>query len=126
MALLSAAADLAADPELTDGDRTIFWALLGQLKYDNMVLLNVSALAKQLGRNRSAVSQSVARLVKAQLIFRGARHGNTYSYQINPDIAWRGRAEERRRMQREIEKRGLKVVDGGNLPSDQDQPLPGL
>lgn len=126
MGMLAAFGDLADAPDLTDGDRTVLLKLLSRLDWENYLHLNVSELSRDMGRARESVSRSVKHLEARGVIFRGPRVGRAYTYRLNPDLAWRGKPDARRRVQREIEKRGLKVVEGDNMPGEPEQTLPGL
>ena len=131
LTFLAGAGDLARDPNLTDWDRTLLWALLGRLKYDNWVLVSGSELAEDLSRSPVSVSRAMSRLVKAEVLFRGPRQGNTYSYRLNPDIAFRGTPTAQQRVEKELLERGWEVVEGDSGAAQDgsvsgDQVLPGL
>ena len=126
----AAAFDQIADEAWPAGDYQVLVKLMGRLEFDNWVQVNVTALAGEMGRSRQKTSAAISRLVKRGVLTKGPRSGNTNSYQLNTDIAFRGSAESRRRVQREMDRRNMQVIAGDNRPDEQalpgDQALPGL
>lgn len=112
MAMLDAF-DEIADENWPAGDYQVFVKLVGRLKWENDLLLNVSDLAKEMGRSRESVSRAISRFVKRGILHRGPRVGAAYSYRLDPSMAWRGKAEARARVEREIRDRQWTVHDGG-------------
>lgn len=122
--------DKLADERWPAGDYQVFVKLLGRLDWENFIHINVKELAEEMGRSRQKTSAAISRLEKAGVLHRGPRVGRSYTWRMNPDMAWRGKPDARRRMQRELDSRGWEVVDGpvevveGGLSGES--PLPGL
>lgn len=108
---------IARSKALTDGDRVVFLELLGRLDFNNYVLVNVSDIAKDMNRTRESVSRSIKRLADNGILHKGPKNGTNYSYILDPWTAWRGKVEEKSRVQREVSDRKWKVLDGGSKES---------
>ena len=113
MGMLEATGAIADDPSLTDGDRTVFLKLLSRLDFENYLHVNVSELAEEMGRTRVGVSKSMKHLEDRGILHRGPRVGRSYSYRLDPFVAWRGKADARARVEREIRDRQWTVHEGG-------------
>lgn len=113
MGMLEATGDIADDPLLTDGDRTVFLKLLSRLDFQNELRLSVKDLAEEMGRSRVGVSKSMRKLEERGILHRGRRIGNSYAYRLDPFVAWRGKSDDRARVEREIRERKWTVHEGG-------------
>lgn len=111
---------IADSDELTDGDRTVLLKLFGRLDWENYLHINVSELAREMGRSRPKTSQAIKHLEAAGIVFRGPRVGRAYTYRLNPSVALRVNDGDQgaRRVQREIEKRNWSVVAGGQTEGE--------
>lgn len=112
MGMLQAFSDIADSQDLTDMDRTVLMKLMGRLDWENFIHINVTDLAKELGRSRESVSRSISRLCKAQVLYRGPRVSNSSTFRLSPKTGWRGPSDSRRRVQRELDERGWQVITG--------------
>lgn len=122
------AAERIADEAWPAGDYQVMWKLVGRLDWENFLLLDMSSLAKDMGRTRESVSRAVARLVDRHVLLKGPRIGRSASYRLDPSFGWKGTPKGRSALQGEISRRGWQVVDGGGDSSGQPdaETLPGL
>lgn len=136
MGYQEALARVIDSPDLTDGELRVLFKLLTRLEYNSVVLVNVSELAREMGRNRQAVSKSIKALVERSVLVRGPKMGRTSSYMLNPDLAFVGSAPDRARAQKVYDKRlerGWDVIEGDGEATNGSEggfagesPLPGL
>lgn len=113
MGMLEMTGAIADDPTLTDGDVRVLMKLLSRLEFQNFLLISLAELAEEMGRTREGVSKSMKRLEARGIVHRGPRKGRSYSYRLDPFVAWRGKAEDRARVEREIRERKWTVHEGG-------------
>lgn len=113
MGMIAGIAAAADSPTLTDGDIRVLMKLLSLLDYENFLNLEIKSVAADLHRSRESVSRSVKHLVEQGIIHRGPRVGRAYTYRLDPSTAWRGKADARARVEREIRGRQWTVHDGG-------------
>lgn len=111
--------EVAYSQELKPVDYQILWVLVGILKWDNHLMLNVSQLARDLGKSRPTVSNSIRRLIDAGLLVRGPRNGSVVTYRLSPDLGWKGSHKGRSALQNEMDRRGWAVHDGGSPEEPQ-------
>lgn len=112
MGMLDAFDDIA-NANWPDGDYKVFVKLLGRLDFENYLHLDVKALAEEMGRSRESVSRAIKRFIDRGILHRGPRVGRSYTYRLDPGTAWRGKADDRKRIERQIAERKWKVLSGG-------------
>src|SRR5699024_12665132 len=112
-----------ANADWPDGEYWVFIKLMGRLDCENSLHLDVSELAKEMGRDRTGVSRAISRFVKRVILHRGPRVGRSYTYRLDPSTAWRGKADARSRIQREIDERQWTVHEGGKDAPEQSEKL---
>jgi len=122
MGMIQAFDDIA-NADWPEGDYRVFIKLMGRLDWENYLHLDVSELAKEMGRDRTGVSRAISRFVKRGILHRGPRVGRSYTYRLDPSTAWRGKADARSRIQREIDERQWTVHEGGKDAPEQSEKL---
>lgn len=127
MVMQYAAAEISPDEELKDVDFRVLWNLVGRLDWENYLVLNVSALAKELKKSRPTVSNAIRRLTEAGLLVRGPQDGRLVTYRLSPDVGWKGTHKGRSALQNELDRRGWSVHQGGTIeaPESADDPAGG-
>lgn len=74
-------------------DVRVFAALMEQLDFDNMILVNQTKIAKDLEIERPNVTSAIKNLIEAGIIEQGPKHGVSCSYRLRPEIGWKGSAQ---------------------------------
>lgn len=88
--------------------------LISKMGYENEVRICITQAAKELGMKRENMSRAISELVKAGLLSRKERIGNSWIYVLNPRVAFRGRARSRDELIEKLEKRRkMKALAGG-------------
>ncbi len=92
----------------------VLYELLARLDFDNFIHVSQTDVANTLGLHRSHVSSAIRQLIDAGILIRGPRVGVSWTYRLDPNLGWKGRASQRAQAQRDLARRhGLDLVDGG-------------
>lgn len=97
---------------LNNTDHRVYMALLSQLDFENLLVVNQSQLAEALGIQRQNFSKSVQRLLKEGIILQGPKIGVSRSFRLNPTYGWKGTASNHKK----AVKSHLEVIKGGKDP----------
>lgn len=94
---------------LNSTDNKVLYALLSKLDFENLLVVNQSELAKELGLQRQHFSRSVQKLIKEGIILQGPKIGVSRSFRLNPTVGWKGSASNHKK----AVKQHLEVIRGG-------------
>lgn len=97
-----------AKSSLNSVDNKVLYALLSKLDFENLLVVNQSELAKELGLQRQHFSRSVQKLIKEGIILQGPKIGVSRSFRLNPTIGWKGSASNHKK----AVKQHLEVIRG--------------
>ena len=81
---------IAMTKELKSDDKTILFALLSVLDYQNHIQISQVEMGEKLGINKHNVSRSIKKLLTLGIILEGVKVGRSKSYLLNPNIGWKG------------------------------------
>jgi hypothetical protein len=87
--------DVAKRTDLTDGDLRVLLALLGRLNWENWLMLDLTELSSEIGRERANTSRAIRRLVDAGVLHRGPKAGRSWTYRLDPELGWKGHPSAR-------------------------------
>ena len=79
--------------ELGEEGMAVFLAILGRIDFGNDFLLNQAKLGRKLGMHRQSVQRAIKRLMVMGIILEGEKDGQSRTYQLNPNIGWKGSTE---------------------------------
>ena len=68
MSYQSAKTDSRKDGWLTGNDMKVMWAMLARLDYENLIQVNQSEVAEQVGMNRHHVNRSIKKLIELGVV----------------------------------------------------------
>ena len=111
MAMAQEAMMMLAQSNLTGNDMKVMWAMLARLDYENLIQVNQSEVAEQVGMNRHHVNRSIKKLIEMGVVLEGVKIGISRSYRLNPNFGWKGSAKGHREALHEH----LKVVKQGGM-----------
>ena len=83
--------ELAKDKELKGETYRVLLYLLGQLDFENWILIQASQICKELDMQRQHVSRAIILLEKKGIIVRGEKLGRSYAFHLNPHYGWKGK-----------------------------------
>lgn len=114
-----------AHMDLTKTTRRVLDLLFAELDFDNYIAVSQAELARELDLPRQNINRAVGELLEHGVIVRGPRVGNVFTYRLDPNFGWKGRASRRTEALERAAKAGISVIDGGGDPwaeiHDEDQ-----
>ena len=66
-------------------------------------------------------SRAVKRLETLGILSKGPKTGKSATWRLNPQVAWKGTGKKHFGALREAQKRGWKLINGGELEQAQDE-----
>ena len=78
---------------LTGRDYEVLMTLLSQLDYENLIQINQTALAKELGMRQPHVARTIKKLVVIGALHEGPKIGVSKTYRLDPNLGWKGTAK---------------------------------
>ena len=80
-----------------DGFRVMHY-MASLLDYENAIVVSQADIAATLGMKRPNVSRAIKRLVEFGVIEKGATVAGMCSYRLSPEVGWKGKASNHRRI----------------------------
>ena len=81
---------MLAQSNLTGNDMKVMWAMLARLDYENLIQVNQSEVAEQVGMNRHHVNRSIKKLIELGVVLEGVKIGISRSYRLNQTLVGKG------------------------------------
>lgn len=106
--------------ELGEEGLAVFMAILARVDFGNDFLLNQAKLGRKLGMHRQSVQKAIKRLIVMGIILEGEKDGQSRTYQLNPNIGWKGSAENHHKAladQRKARMKAAKITGLVKTPS---------
>lgn len=113
--------------ELGEEGLAVFMAILARVDFGNDFLLSQATLGRKLGMQRQNVQRAIKRLIVMGILLEGEKDGQSRTYQLNPDIGWKGSAEDHHKAladQRKARMKAAKITGVVKTPpaeSDQEK-----
>ena len=85
--------DMLANSDLGLVDFRVLMKLIAILDMDNLIAINQTELAAQMGLKRPNFSRSIKKLLSEEIIIEGAKLGQHKSYRLNAYYGWKGSTE---------------------------------
>ena len=106
--------DILMRADLQGRDYQVFFALMQQLDYENLIQVSQTDIAKKLNMRLPHVNRSVKALIDLGIILEGPRIGRSRSFRLNPHFGWKGSAKGHHKALRDrMNDLGVTVVAGG-------------
>lgn len=106
--------DILMRADLQGRDYQVFFALMQQLDYENLIQVSQAKIAEKLGMKSPHVNRSIKALIDLGIILEGPRIGRSRSFRLNPNFGWKGSAKgHHEALKARMENIGMSVVDGG-------------
>ena len=85
--------DMLANSDLGLVDFRVLMKLIAILDMDNLIAINQTELANEMGLQRPNFSRSIKKLLSEEIIIEGAKLGQHKSYRLNAYYGWKGSTE---------------------------------
>jgi len=102
---------IAADKEITGETFRVFLYMAGRLDFENYIRIQQTEIIEALGLDKSNVSKAVKVLESKNILLRGPKVGQSYSWRMNPNFGYKG--DPRGKVYRVGEELVFKVFEGG-------------
>ena len=94
---------------------------MARLDFENYIQVSQSDIADELEMKPSNVSRAVRKLIDHGFIKVGPKVGRSLTYQLHPDLAWKGKAKAHF-LPVKARAAGWNIIPGGQAAADDDQP----
>lgn len=99
----------------------VFNALMARLDFENFIQVSQADIAKEVQMKPSNVSKAVSKLLDLGFIRQGPKVGRSYTYQLHPELAWKGKGKAHHHAREAARAAGWKIIEGGAVNQDPDQ-----
>ena len=110
----------ANDRDLTATDLRVLITILGNLDYDNKLMLSHAKLGEQIGIKQQEVTKSFKKLLNKGYIEIIDRIGRQNIYMFNPSVAFKSRAKNLKELKHAWDKQTLPNTQNGIVDIDTD------
>jgi hypothetical protein len=93
MVLSQERSDMLANSDLEKTDFRVLLKLIGILDMDNLIAINQSEIAANMGLQKQHFSRSIKKLLAEGILIEGAKLGQHKSYRLNAYYGWKGSTE---------------------------------
>jgi len=97
----------------------VFNSLMARLDFENYIQVSQADIAAELDMKPANVSRAVKKLIALGFVRKGPKVGRSLTYQLHPELAWKGKPKEHLGAQRIAKRAGWTVLEGGANASDQ-------
>lgn len=97
----------------------LVFLLIDKLDFENHLTISQTELGRELGMSRQNVQRSIRRLVELGALIEGPKEGQSRTYRLNPNFAWRGSGANHHKALAEYREQRMKaanisgVLEGG-------------
>ena len=91
----------------------VFNALMARLDFENFIQVSQVDVAKELDMQPSNISRALKKLTDLGFIRRGPKVGKSYTLQLHPDLAWKGKAKAHMTATTHAKRDNWVVIQGG-------------
>ena len=91
--------------------------IMGKLDFENYINISQKQVAEALGMKKQNVSAAFKTLEKYGIIHKGPKVGLSWTYRLDPNFGYKGKAKNIQKLQNAIDKakeKGFKLIDGDN------------
>jgi len=96
----------------------VFNALMARLDFENFIQVSQAEIAAELDMKRPNVNRAVKRLTDLGFIKQGPKVGKSYTYQLHPELAWKGKGKHHFQAREAARAAGWAIIEGGRDATD--------
>lgn len=98
----------------------VFNALMARLDFENFIQVSQADISEELEMQPSNVSRAMRRLAELGFIRRGPKVGRSHTFQLHPELAWKGKAKAHHTAREQARKQGWTIIEGGQIEEFED------
>ena len=91
----------------------VFNSLMARLDFENFIQVSQRDIANELNMQPSNVSRAMRKLDDLGFIRKGPKVGRSYTLQLHPSLAWKGKAKSHMTATNHAKRDGWTVIKGG-------------
>lgn len=111
VAMAQPALTALAKSNLGQQDLRVLMLVLGQLDFENYILLNQADISREIDMHRTDVNKALKRLQELGVLLRGPKAGRSSTFRLNPSFGWKGSATNHQKaLQERMKAAGLSVI----------------
>lgn len=111
VAMAQPALTALAKSNLGQQDLRVLMLVLGQLDFENYILLNQADISREIDMHRTDVNKALKRLQELGVLLRGPTAGRSSTFRLNPSFGWKGSATNHQKaLQERMKAAGLSVI----------------
>lgn len=99
----------------------VFNALMARLDFENYIQVSQADISKEVDMRPSNVNRAIKRLMDLGFIRQGPKVGRSHTYQLHPELAWKGKGKAHHHAREAARAAGWKIIEGGAVNQDPDQ-----
>lgn len=99
----------------------VFNALMARLDFENFIHVSQREIATEVEMAPSNVSKAIAKLEELGFIRRGPKVGRSFTYQLHPEMMWKGKPKAHMRAREAARAAGWRIIDG-TAPAPEPDP----
>lgn len=99
----------------------VFNALMARLDFENYIQVSQADIASEVDMKRPNVNRAIKRLEELGFIRQGPKVGRSFTYQLHPELAWKGKGKAHFHAREAARAAGWKIIEGGAVSPDPDQ-----
>lgn len=95
--------------------KDVLFYVMGRLEFENYINLSQKAIAEALGMQKPNVSSAMKELEEHGIIHKGAKVGQSWTYRLDPNLGYKGRAKNLQKYQNTLDRaraKGFDVIEG--------------
>jgi predicted transcriptional regulator len=95
--------------------KDVLFYVMGRLDFENYINLSQKDIAEALGMQKSHVSTAMKELEEHGIIHKGAKTGQSWTYRLDPNLGYKGRAKNLKKYQETIDRaraKGFDLIEG--------------
>jgi DNA-binding transcriptional ArsR family regulator len=106
-----------ASLKLEGRTKDVLFYVMGRLEFENYINLSQKDIAEALGMQKQNVSSAMKELEEHGIIHKGSKVGQSWTYRLDPNLGYKGRAKNLKKYQETIDRarsrvKGFDIIEG--------------
>ena len=110
---------IATDKDITGEILRVFLYMAGRLDFENYIRIQQTEIVEALDMQKTNVSRSVRMLESKNILLRGPKIGQSYSWRLNPNFGYKG--DPRGKVYKVGDELVFRVLEGGKEKKQEEK-----